>query len=546
MKLASLIDRKDNHLETIVTSFAVDHRKVAPGTIFGAFKGAHSDGADFIDKAVAAGAVAVVADPAALVAGAVHITANVPRQAFAQLAARFYGPYPANRVAVTGTNGKTSTVEFTRQLWSMAGHKAAAMGTLGLKLNDSDNSEETSAVHLTTPHLTTPDAVTFLASMTRLAKKKVTHTAFEASSHGLDQYRIAALPVAAAAFTGLSRDHLDYHASMETYFAAKMRLFTDLLEEKGTAVIWADNDYAPQVADLAASRGLRLLTIGQQGTFLRIVSLSPVCLGSARLGSARLGSARLGSARLESARLGSARLESARLGQLIRVAANGREYEISLPLIGAFQVANALVAAGLVIALGGDVEATLESLQRLSPVPGRLEQAAITASGAPVYVDYAHTPQALCAALAALRAHTRGRVILVFGAGGERDQGKRAAMGRVASSQADHVIITDDNPRSEPPVRIRQAIREGAPDAVDIGNRREAIASAIAAAGPEDSVCIAGKGHEQGQIFGSGENVRTEPFDDVAMVRECVRDSVRDSASECVRDSVRDSASECV
>jgi len=476
MRLSALLD--DQALvgtDPAVTGLAIDHRKVAPGTIFGAFVGEKFNGEDFIEAAVEAGAIAIVARPEAKVAGVVHIADANPRRSFAHIAARFFHRFPATCVAVTGTNGKTSTVEMTRQLWRMAGFNAASIGTLGI--TTSQDSASTG--------LTTPDIVTFLSNMSGLAAEGITHAAFEASSHGLDQYRTEGLPVKAAAFTNLSHDHLDYHGTMEAYLTAKLRLFAEVVEADGAAVVWNDDLYSPAAVDAAKARGVRLITVGETGDDLRLVSREPT-----------------------------------QLGQSLVITAGDLTQKVELPLIGAYQVANALVSAGLVIATGGDVRQTLGNLSRLQPVRGRLERAAITKAGAPVYVDYAHTPDAIEAALDALRPHAAGRLILVFGAGGDRDQAKRPEMGKVAAAKADVLIITDDNPRGEDPSLIRAAIAEGAPGAQVISDRRAAIAAAIAEAQPSDIICIAGKGHEQGQIVGRGDAMRVIPFDDVTVVRE--------------------------
>lgn len=462
--------------EETVTGFAIDHRKIAPGTVFGAFRGAKFNGEDFIPAAVAAGAIAIVAAADARVEGAAHIIDAEPRRAFARLAAQFFTPVPPVIAAVTGTNGKTSCVEMTRQLWRMAGERAASIGTLGVTTPDESVSTG----------LTTPDIVTFLSNMTGLAREGVTHVAYEASSHGLAQFRNEGLQVAAGAFTNLSRDHLDYHSDMDEYFAAKMRLFDEVVTDGGVAVIWSDDEWSERASEHAGTRGLRLLTVGEQGTGIRLLARTP-----------------------------------GRLGQELELAYEGSRYMVKLPLIGAYQAANALVSAGLVLATGGDPKGTFDALGRLQPVRGRLERAAITAQGAPVYVDYAHTPDALEAAIAALRPHVEGRLIVVFGAGGDRDQGKRPEMGRVAVTQADLAIVTDDNPRGEDAAAIRAMVLAGAAGAKEIGDRREAIAAAIAEAGPQDIVLIAGKGHEQGQIIGSGEEMRVLPFDDVSVAREC-------------------------
>ena len=469
MRLGTLLGSDD---ATPVTGFAIDHRKVAPGNIFGAFKGSLVNGEDFIPAAVASGAIAVVAAPQATVTGAIHVADPDPRRAFALIAERYFAPFPETIVAVTGTNGKTSCVELTRQLWRMAGLSAASIGTLGVTTPD----------ERVVTGLTTPDIVTFLSNMAGLKREGVTHVAYEASSHGLHQYRAEGPRVAAGAFTNLSRDHLDYHGDMAAYFTAKLRLFSEVIADDGAAVIWGDDAQAGRVIDLARERGLRLMRVGEAGEELRILSRVP-----------------------------------SQLGQTLVVAIDGQEHKINLPLIGAYQAANALMSAALVIVTGGDVAMTLSNLSRLQPVRGRLERACISRSGAPVYVDYAHTPDALEAAIAALRPHAKGRLILMFGAGGDRDKGKRIEMGKIAARDADLVIVTDDNPRTETPAAIRQMILEGVPAATEIGGRRDAIAAAIAAAGADDIVLLAGKGHEQGQIVGD----KVLPFDDVTVAREC-------------------------
>jgi UDP-N-acetylmuramoyl-L-alanyl-D-glutamate--2,6-diaminopimelate ligase len=462
--------------EEPVTGFAIDHRKVAPGTVFGAFQGTVVNGEDFIPAAVSAGAIAVVARLQAEVSGAAHFADPVPRRAFARLAAQFFRPVPETVVAVTGTNGKTSTVEMTRQIWRMCGHRAASIGTLGVTTPDESVSTG----------LTTPDIVTFLSNMTGLAREGVTHVAYEASSHGLSQYRNEGLPVAAGAFTNLSRDHLDYHADMDDYFAAKMRLFSEVVDEGGTAVIWADDAWSGRAIAAARARPLSLFTVGLAGESIRLVARTP-----------------------------------GQLGQDLEIEYEGQRRTVMLPLIGAYQAANALVAAGLVLATGGEAGPVFDALGRLQPVRGRLERAVITAAGVPVYVDYAHTPDALAAAIDALRPHVTGRLITVFGAGGDRDVGKRAQMGEIAAARSDRVIVTDDNPRGEDPALIRMQVLAGAPGASEVGDRRAAIRVAIDEARAGDIVLIAGKGHEQGQIVGAGDTMRVLPFDDVTVAREC-------------------------
>lgn len=473
MRLGDLLDSESDSPGMVlgVTGFAIDHRKVAPGTVFGAFEGTQLNGEDFIPAAIEAGAIAVVARPAARVEGAVHIADDRPRRRFARLAAKFFGPFPGITVAVTGTNGKTSTVELTRQLWRMAGFHAASIGTLGVTTGDDR----------VVTGLTTPDVVTFLSNMAGLQREGVTHAAFEASSHGLAQFRTEGLPVSAAAFTNLSRDHLDYHGTMEDYLAAKLRLFSEVVDAGGTAVVWVDDSSSRDVLGVARQRGLRTITVGSAGDDLKLVARRPT-----------------------------------QLGQMLEIAAAGAVHKVALPLIGAYQAANALCAAGLVVATGGDVATTLQNLARVQPVRGRLERAGLTRAGAPVYVDYAHTPDGLRAAIEALRPHTGDKLHLVFGAGGDRDTGKRPEMGAVAVELADQVYVTDDNPRSEDPAAIRAAVLAGAPGAIEVGGRREAIRAAIRAAGPRDVVLIAGKGHEQGQIVAD----RVLPFDDVTVARE--------------------------
>jgi len=478
MRLGALLPNAGKAGDEIVTGFALDHRKVAPGTIFGAFQGARVNGEDYIEAAIAAGAIAIVARPEARVEGVLHVADANPRRAFAALAARYFAPFPATTVAITGTNGKTSTAELTRQLWQAAGHRAASIGTLGVTTGYDSVSPRDG-----TGGLTTPDVVTFLATMAGLAREGISHAAFEASSHGLDQYRTEGLPVTAAAFTNLSRDHLDYHGTMEAYFIAKTRLLAEVVDDGGSAVIWADDgDWSARMTDVARGRGLTLLTVGEAGDALKLLSRTPTSLG-----------------------------------QDLVMQAGGQTHKIALPLIGAYQAANALVAAGLVIACGGDIKQTLSNLGRVSGVRGRLERAVITRSGAAVYVDYAHTPDAIIAACAALRPHVTGRLIIVFGAGGDRDAGKRPLMGEAAAAHADVVVVTDDNPRSENPAAIRASILSATPGGQEIADRRRAIAAAITMALAGDIVLIAGKGHEQGQTVGN----RVLPFDDVTVAREC-------------------------
>ena len=458
--------------EAAVTGFAIDHRKVTKGNIFGAFRGERFDGESFIPQAIAHGALAVVARPEATIEGAVHIADAEPRRRFAALAGKYYGPYPEVIVAVTGTNGKTSTVEMARQMWRIGGHRSASIGTLGV--TTADDQVKTG--------LTTPDIVTFLSNMAGLERMGISHVAYEASSHGLDQYRSEGLPVRAAAFTNFSRDHLDYHPDMDSYFAAKMRLFDEVVDSDGVAVVWTGDAKSAEVVEHAERRGLTLITVGPGAQTIELVEQVPTALG-----------------------------------QRLLLRYEGREINLMLPLIGAYQANNVLTAAGLLLATGSDPADVVAAMGRVSPVRGRLERAVISRAGAPVYVDYAHTPDALEAAIAALRPHVEGKLIIVFGAGGDRDKGKRAPMGAVAGRLSDIAIVTDDNPRTEDPAAIRREVMEGAVGAMEIGDRRSAIAEAIRLAGTNDIVLIAGKGHETGQVVGD----LVLPFDDALVAREC-------------------------
>ncbi len=458
-----------------LAGIAADSRCVRPGFLFAALPGlsaypSHRDGRAFIAEAVANGAAAILAPPGTAWPPGVPprplIEDVEPRRRLAELAAAFAGAAPRTITAVTGTNGKTSTVEFLRQLWQEAGHPAASLGTLGLITADD---------HVPGA-LTTPDPVALAETMASLAERSVDHVAIEASSHGLDQFRLDGLRLAAAGFSSFSRDHLDYHRDMQAYRAAKLRLFAELLPESAPTVVSSGLDRATLAAlsVIAERRRLRLETVGEEGSLMRLERVVPVPEG-----------------------------------QHLTVSGT----DILLPLPGRFQAENALLAAGLALVLGG--ESPLESLGRLRPVRGRLERVATLANGAAAYVDYAHTPDAITNLLAALRPHTKHRLMIVFGAGGDRDPGKRPVMGRAAARGADRIIVTDDNPRSEDPALIRAAILTGCPGAIEIGNREQAIAAALSDLAPGDVLAVAGKGHEQGQIVGD----RVLPFDDATVIR---------------------------
>ena len=439
-----------------------DSREVRPGWLFAAIPGAKADGAIFLPDAVARGAGAVLGRPeiapAAKALGVRFIAADNPRAALAKLAAAFYGAQPAIVAAVTGTNGKTSIAVFLREIWTALGRRAASLGTIGVVTPDRA---------LKLDH-TTPGPVELHKLLAALKGEGIEHLALEASSHGLDQYRLDGVEIAAVAFTNITRDHMDYHPTFEAYLNAKLRLFRELARDGAAAVVNADSDHAGAFIAAAAERGLRLVTVGEQGGGLKLLQRRPT-----------------------------------QDGQRLEIAYAKKTYGIALPLAGAFQASNALVAAGLAIGLGENPAAVFAALAYLKGAPGRLEKVAIAKSGAPIYVDYAHTPDALENVLSALRPHTARELHVVFGCGGDRDKGKRPQMGAVAAKLADRVIVTDDNPRSETPAAIRAEILQGCPGAAEIGDRAEAVETAIAALAPGDVLVIAGKGHERGQIVGA-------------------------------------------
>ena len=443
-----------------VCGLSADSRAIKAGMVFAALPGTKADGARFVPQAVEAGAVAILAGAQARFddPGIPVIRAADPRRALAQAAARYYGAQPDHVVAITGTNGKTSVAVFVRQIWERAGYRAASWGTTGLSAPGID---ETSA-------LTSPDPVVLHKMLAQLAGHGVTHMALEASSHGLDQRRLDGLDLAAGGFTNLSRDHLDYHVSLEAYLAAKLRLFDTLLPEGAAAVADADQRQAEQVKRIAKRRGLNFMSVGEAGETLKLRSLTRMPDGA----------------------------------RLLVTDANAQTHYVSLPLVGRFQVSNALVAAALAIATGVEAPAALDALQHLRGASGRLECVGRHRSGGLVFVDYAHTPEALVNALTALRPSAPGRLIVVFGAGGDRDPGKRVLMGEAAARHADMAIVTDDNPRGEDPAAIRAAIMKGAPAAEEIGDRRVAIGKAVAELKDGDVLLIAGKGHETGQTIG--------------------------------------------
>jgi UDP-N-acetylmuramoyl-L-alanyl-D-glutamate--2,6-diaminopimelate ligase len=465
------------HAGLEVGGASADSRAVKSGDVFVAIEGGKADGRNFIAPAIAAGAVAILTErrpETPLPKGIVFIRTDNARRALALIAAKLFPRQPRTIAAVTGTSGKTSVAAFTRQIWTALGHRAASIGTVGIV---SPRGE-------TYASLTTPDPVALHRSVDALAAEGVTHLAIEASSHGLDQHRLDGLHIAAAAFTNITRDHLDYHPSFEAYFAAKLRLFDSLVGPGAAAIIDVDHEHAERVVAAAEARGLSIISVGRNGSGIRLVQT--VIEG---------------------------------FGQRLGVEHRGKEFDVALPLVGEFQIENALVAAGLAIATGGDPAAVFPALEHLTGAKGRLEFVG-TSRGAPIFIDYAHKPDALGKALEALRPAANGKLVVVFGAGGNRDRGKRPLMGAVAAKKADRVIVTDDNPRSEDPAAIRAAIMATAHGAIEIGDRREAIRSAIAALRPGDVLLIAGKGHETGQIVGD----RVVPFSDHEAVATALKE----------------------
>ncbi len=461
MRLDALLPEADLSPQTAaldVLALASDSRAVAPGSLFFAVPGSKADGLHFVPQAILRGAIAIVTERAGdLPSGAAAVEVPNVRAALARAAARFAPRQPGTIVAVTGTSGKTSVAAFVRQIWTALGLQAASLGTIGVVA-------PSGSVY---GSLTTPDPITLHATLDRLAGDGVTHLAIEASSHGLDQHRLDGLKLAAGGFTNLSRDHLDYHATLDDYLRAKLRLFESLLRPGQAAVIDADSTASAEVIRAAEARGLVTFTTGRAGHDIHLERAEPDGFETR-----------------------------------LTLAHAGRTFELLLPLAGAFQVSNALLAAGLCIATGSDAASVLAALVTLQGAPGRLERVGSRA-GAPIFIDYAHKPDALDQVLAALRPYARNRLVVVFGCGGDRDAGKRPLMGAIAANGADVVIVTDDNPRGENPAVIRAAILASAPGAREIGDRRAAIDTAVAMLGEGDVLVVAGKGHETGQIVGT-------------------------------------------
>ncbi len=456
-----------------IAGLTADSRQVREGYLFAALPGSKQDGTAFIPDAIAHGAAAILAPEGTIIDNddIVLITDDNPRRALAHMAAKYYAQQPRVIAAVTGTSGKTSTVSFTQQLWALAGiTHSASLGTLGIRAPGMNRYGS----------LTTPDTVSLHAQLADLAAAGVTHLAMEASSHGLDQYRLDGVNITAAAYTNLSRDHLDYHADMDDYFAAKARLFNDILPDTGVAVIHIDDLYGKVLFDICAKRNLNALTMGTGDADIALLSRTPHPAG-----------------------------------QDITLRVLGETFDVRLPLVGDFQVLNALAALGLVLAEGQKPGDIVPLLAKLQGVPGRLQLVPGHKKGAAVYVDYAHKPGALETVLKTLRPHTEGRLVCLIGCGGDRDPGKRPMMGRIAATLADVAIITDDNPRSENPASIRAAMMADAPGAIEIPGRHDAIRRGVAMLEKGDVLVVAGKGHEQGQIIGD----EVLPFDDVEEVQ---------------------------
>jgi UDP-N-acetylmuramoyl-L-alanyl-D-glutamate--2,6-diaminopimelate ligase len=460
-----------------VTGLSSDSRAVKTGVVFFALAGSKADGSAYAADAASRGAAAIITGRGTSVSGlSIPVLAvDDPRLALALSAARFFGRQPETMVAVTGTAGKTSVAAFTRQIWEQAGFVAASIGTTGVVAPGRNEYGS----------LTTPDPVALHRLLQELVDAGVTHASMEASSHGLDQRRLDGVKLAAGAFTNLGRDHMDYHPTVEDYHRAKLRLFDTLLPKGAPAIVFADDPWSEPTIKAAKAAGLKVLTVGRHGDFLTLK-----------------------------------RVEHERHRQRAEIVADGVLHEVDLPLAGDFQIANALVSAGLAIATGTSAAKALAALEKLKGAPGRLDLVGTTATGAPVYVDYAHKPDALENVLTSVRPFTTGRVVVVFGCGGDRDRGKRPIMGEIATRLADIVIVTDDNPRTEVPETIRAAILAAAPGAIEIGDRRKAIHEAVAMLRAGDTLIVAGKGHEEGQTIGA----ETFHFSDHEEVRDALKE----------------------
>ena len=457
-----------------ITSITCDSRNASEGALFAALPGTIADGRDYIEQAIEKGASAILSTPG-LPLDMPYLATNNPRLTYSHLASRFYASQPETLVAMTGTNGKSSTVEFLRQIWAHAGFRAACFGTLGVRYDGG---------YLPLTH-TTPDAVILHKTLSKLADMGITHVAMEASSHGLKQYRLDNVRIKVSGFSNLTQDHFDYHPDVDDYYNAKARLFSELTPSDASVVINVNDEFGQRLAKDSEARGQKVIRAGWAGNDIRIDEVMP---------------------------------RSA--SQLIDLIVDGKRYKVELPLVGEFQVLNAVAALGLARETGVDTLTAIEALGRLSGVAGRLEMAGRTKEGAPVLVDFAHTEDGLDKLLRSVRPHTMGRMIVVFGCGGDRDPVKRPKMGAMAAKLADHVIVTDDNPRTEDAAAIRKAVLKGCPDAEEIGDRAKAIRHGISLLNSKDCLIIAGKGHEQGQIVGD----KIIPFSDVAQAQMALKE----------------------
>lgn len=475
MNLSELLDADFIGSDVEIIGITADSRRVKPGYMFVALPGLQFNGADFIDDAIQSGASAILSVPSAKIenVNVTWILDDYPGRVFPHVVARFFKKQPEKIAAVTGTNGKTSVAFFTQQIWKQLGYKAASVGTLGI--HSDEYQKETG--------LTTPDPVVIHQALSELCDHGVDHVVFEASSHGLDQRRLDGVNISAAAFTNLTHDHLDYHNTEQEYFDAKKRLFTEILKPSKTAVLNFDSPMVREVQKICEAKGHNIISVGHDD-------------GDIRLLAQRTSSS----------------------GQDITISYRGDIFDISLSLVGHFQAMNALMAVGLVIGCGGDAKKAFKALSYLRPVRGRMEQAGRHPSGARIYVDYAHTPDALDTVLHALKPHAKGNLSVVFGCGGDRDRTKRKVMGEVAKKLADRIYVTDDNPRSEKPEDIRAEILKGCPQAINAGDRLSAIQRSVAALEEGDVLLVAGKGHEQGQTIGK----EVFEFDDVSVVRSAI------------------------
>ena len=457
-----------------ISMMTADSREVKPGALFAAIPGTASDGRDYIESAIAKGASAILSTKGLADMPIAYVGVDEPRETYAQIAARFFPGQPDILVAMTGTNGKSSTVEFLRQIWAYAGLRAACFGTLGVQSPDGYRP----LIH------TTPDAVALHETLSELKAQNVTHAAMEASSHGLNQFRLDGVKVTASGFSNLTQDHFDYHPTMEDYFQAKARLFTELTPKDAPVVINVNDEYGQRLADICKARGQEVMRVGWTGEDIRMDEVMP-----------------------------------RRASQMLTLIVRGARYKVELPLAGEFQTLNAVSALGLALVTGVPQETAITALGHLHGVAGRMERAGEHPNGAPVFVDFAHTEDGLDKLLRSVRPHTMGKIIIVFGCGGDRDPDKRAKMGRAAAKLADDVIVTDDNPRTEDAASIRKAVLAGCPNADEIGDRASAITEGLSRLSPNDCLVIAGKGHEQGQIIGD----QIIPFSDVKVAQRAIK-----------------------